>query len=160
MDTNNDTKKKTEKKTSHIHPVDLYVGKRLKERRIALHVSQETLASYVNLTFQQIQKYEKGLNRISCSKLYEFAQFLKIHIGYFFEGMTDVYDTFCEDENDAIQYANDSASSGYTAGPNDGYSKAKEHSEKLDALISYFSYINPAAQESVLELLRNVSGRK
>lgn len=56
---------------------------RLRKKRQDLGVSQETLANVVDLTFQQIQKYEKGLNRISCSKLHDFAKFLKTDIKYF-----------------------------------------------------------------------------
>ena len=76
-----------------IHYVDKYVGERLRKRRLILRISQEQLANCVNLTFQQIQKYEKGLNRISSSKLYEFAHFLKINIEYFFQGLTTSYNS-------------------------------------------------------------------
>lgn len=69
------------------HPVDIYVGNRLRKKRLEGGVSQEQIGSAINVTFQQIQKYEKGYNRISCSKLFEIAQFLKIKIGYFFEGL-------------------------------------------------------------------------
>lgn len=70
-----------------IHPVDVYVGSRLRRKRLELGVSQEEIGAAVNITFQQIQKYEKGYNRISCSKLLEMAQFLKTKVGYFFEGL-------------------------------------------------------------------------
>lgn len=68
------------------HPVDLHVGGRVRMRRKFLSMSQETLADAIGLTFQQVQKYERGANRISASKLLEIAQFLKAPISYFFDG--------------------------------------------------------------------------
>lgn len=79
----------SKKKQESIHYVDAHVGKRLRQRRLMLRISQDQLANYVHLTFQQIQKYEKGLNRISCSKLYEFAKFLQTDIAYFFRGLDE-----------------------------------------------------------------------
>jgi transcriptional regulator with XRE-family HTH domain len=69
------------------HPVDVYVGRRVCEKRIALSLSQSDLGRALSLTFQQIQKYEKGANRISASKLWDIARFFKVDIGYFFEGL-------------------------------------------------------------------------
>ncbi|CAL7960400.1 Transcriptional regulator XRE family [Alphaproteobacteria bacterium] len=83
----------SKKKLSEIHNVDRYVGVRLRARRVELGVSQEELAKYVKLTFQQIQKYEKGLNRISCSKLHDFSQYLRVDIDYFFKGLQEACDS-------------------------------------------------------------------
>ncbi len=58
-------------------------------RRRMLGVSQERLAEALGLTFQQVQKYERGANRVSASKLYDIARFLSVPIAYFFEGLTD-----------------------------------------------------------------------
>ena len=71
------------------NPVDLHVGGRVRMRRKMLGVSQERLAEALGLTFQQVQKYERGANRISASKLYEIARFLSAPIAYFFEGLGD-----------------------------------------------------------------------
>ena len=60
------------------NPVDLYVGGRIRMRRRSLGVSQEKLAEDLGLTFQQVQKYERGANRVSASKLYEIARSLQI----------------------------------------------------------------------------------
>lgn len=72
------------------HPVDVLVGSRLRSRRILRGLSQEKLAGSVGLTFQQIQKYERGTNRISASRLYEFACILDMPIAYFFEDSASV----------------------------------------------------------------------
>src|SRR3954470_24288824 len=69
------------------HPVDVHVGARMRQRRTLLGMSQEKLGTAVGLTFQQIQKYERGANRISSSRLYEFARVLDVPVSYFFDEM-------------------------------------------------------------------------
>jgi transcriptional regulator with XRE-family HTH domain len=65
--------------------VDLHVGARVRERRVVIGWSQEKLAETLGLTFQQVQKYEKGINRIGASRLYEIARTLGVPISYFFD---------------------------------------------------------------------------
>jgi transcriptional regulator with XRE-family HTH domain len=67
------------------HPVDLHVGARMRQRRALVGMSQTTLGDAVGLTFQQVQKYERGSNRISASRLVEFAKVLDVPVNYFFE---------------------------------------------------------------------------
>src|SRR4029453_12111501 len=69
------------------HPVDVHVGARMRQRRTLLGMSQEKLGTAVGLTFQQIQKYERGSNRIGSSRLYEFAKVLDVPVSYFFDEM-------------------------------------------------------------------------
>lgn len=71
------------------NPIDLHVGARVRMRRKVLGISQEALADALKLTFQQIQKYERGANRISASKLYEIAKTLQISVTFFFDGLPD-----------------------------------------------------------------------
>jgi transcriptional regulator with XRE-family HTH domain len=68
------------------NPTDTHVGNRVRERRLALGMTQQKLAEAVDLTFQQIQKYEKGTNRIGGSRLQQFANILKVSVPFFFEG--------------------------------------------------------------------------
>ena len=65
--------------------IDRLVGQRVRVRRIFLGLTQEGLAEILGITFQQIQKYEKGVNRIGASRLFELAQALRVPIGFFFE---------------------------------------------------------------------------
>jgi transcriptional regulator with XRE-family HTH domain len=65
----------------------MYVGIRMRQRRTLLAMSQTTLGDAVGLTFQQVQKYERGSNRISSSRLYEFAKVLDVPVSYFFDEM-------------------------------------------------------------------------
>lgn len=71
------------------NPVDSHVGARIRMRRKLLGVSQEKLAEQLGLTFQQVQKYERGANRVSASKLYEIARALQSSVTYFFDGLAD-----------------------------------------------------------------------
>ncbi|MDE1151103.1 MAG: helix-turn-helix domain-containing protein [Micavibrio sp.] len=68
------------------HPVDIHVGAKVKNRRLMLGLSQEELAKSVGVTFQQVQKYERGTNRISVSRLAEISTALKTSIDYFLDG--------------------------------------------------------------------------
>lgn len=70
-------------------PIDVYVGARVRLRRKVLGISQEALAGAIGLTFQQVQKYERGSNRISASKLYRIAKILTAPMNYFFDGVPD-----------------------------------------------------------------------
>lgn len=69
------------------HPVDAHVGSQLKTRRAAMGLTQSDVAKHLNISFQQVQKYELGRNRISASKLYDAAQLLQVEVGYFFAGL-------------------------------------------------------------------------
>jgi transcriptional regulator with XRE-family HTH domain len=69
------------------HPVDVHVGARMRQRRSLLGMSQTNLGTAVGLTFQQIQKYERGSNRIGSSRLFEFAKVLDVPVSYFFDEM-------------------------------------------------------------------------
>src|SRR5260370_8973554 len=71
------------------NPIDLHAGARIRMRRRMQGMSQEKLGDALGLTFQQVQKYERGYNRVSASKLYEIAASLKTPVAYFFEGLAD-----------------------------------------------------------------------
>jgi transcriptional regulator with XRE-family HTH domain len=72
--------------TKSPNPIDKHVGNRVRMRRMMLKMSQEKLGNAVGLTFQQIQKYEKGANRIGASRLQQIAQVLSVPVPFFFEG--------------------------------------------------------------------------
>ncbi len=72
------------------HPVDIHVGKRIRHRRWMLGITQQHLADKVGIKFQQVQKYETGMNRVSASRLYEIAGVLEVPVGFFFEGLDGV----------------------------------------------------------------------
>lgn len=69
------------------NPIDVHVGNRIRLRRTLLGLSQDKLASLLGLTFQQVQKYERGMNRVGASRLWDISRVLDIPIGFFFEDM-------------------------------------------------------------------------
>lgn len=86
---------------STIDPVDKTVGANIRKRRHALGISQEALAARLDLSFQQVQKYERGTNRVSSSKLFAIAKALRCLVSDFFEG--------CDDQDETTDQANDDA---------------------------------------------------
>ena len=82
-----DARLKANQGTSKMNDVDHYVSQRLKMRRNLMGISQEKLANALGVTFQQVQKYERGTNRISAGRLFELSDVLETPVSYFFEGM-------------------------------------------------------------------------
>jgi transcriptional regulator with XRE-family HTH domain len=71
------------------NPVDAHVGARMRLRRTLLGMSQEMLGEAIGLTFQQVQKYERGANRIGCSRLFDLSRVLDVPVSYFFDDMSE-----------------------------------------------------------------------
>ncbi|AIL64879.1 Helix-turn-helix domain protein [Rickettsiales bacterium Ac37b] len=69
------------------HPIDIHIGQKLKSRRITIGMSQEDLGNAIGVTFQQIQKYERGINKMSLSRLFDIASILNTPIIFFLEGI-------------------------------------------------------------------------
>ena len=122
------------------NPIDLHVGARVRMRRKFLGVSQERLANALGLTFQQVQKYERGTNRISASKLFEIARFLQAPVAYFFQGLpAEVEDKeFSETENEQSLH---------------GFLMTPEGIE----LASLFPRLTPKQRRRILELVRTLT---
>ena len=75
------------------NPIDVHVGQRIRQRRLMIGITQEQLAAASGVKFQQIQKYETGMNRVSASRLWEFTEALQVPITYFFEGLDSTGET-------------------------------------------------------------------
>ncbi|WP_394178181.1 helix-turn-helix domain-containing protein [Yoonia maritima] len=81
------------------HPVDVHVGKRIRHRRWMNGTTQQQLAENVGIKFQQIQKYETGMNRVSASRLWDIAKVLDVPVSFFFEGLDDQAQTDSANSN-------------------------------------------------------------
>jgi len=79
------------------NPIDKHVGSRVRMRRMMLAMSQEKLGDALGLTFQQVQKYEKGANRIGASRLQQISHILQVPVSFFFEGAPNVSSTIRQD---------------------------------------------------------------
>jgi len=85
---------------------NIHLGKKLRMRRLSLGLTQTKVAQAINVTFQQIQKYEKGTNGVSSNRLMQLSQFLKVPIIYFFEDYKEFKDTpLGDDTNDDLNYS-------------------------------------------------------
>ena len=85
---------------------NVHLGKKLRMRRLSLGLTQTKVAQAINVTFQQIQKYEKGTNGVSSSRLLQLSQFLKVPINYFYEDYKDFKDLKLDDtDSDDLNYS-------------------------------------------------------
>ncbi|MBY0511675.1 MAG: helix-turn-helix transcriptional regulator [Rhodospirillaceae bacterium] len=134
-------------------PIDIHVGKRIKLRRTLLHISQEQLAGDIGVTFQQVQKYESGHNRVSASRLFDISRVLNCPISYFFEDIgpetTGVRTTPAARSPDDL--AEEAA---------DFDSDPMQRTETLELVRAYWRLHNAELRRNVLELLSNISKRE
>lgn len=123
------------------NPIDIHVGKRVRMRRLMLDMSQETLADALGLTFQQVQKYEKGSNRVGASRLHRISEVLQVPVSFFFEGLASKA-TGKGAGTEALDYVSDFVAS------SDGL-----------ALIRNFSKIrNAKLRRSIIDLVERAAG--
>jgi len=112
---------------------NIHLGKKLRMRRLSLGLTQTKVAEAINVTFQQIQKYEKGTNGVSSSRLIQLSKFLKVPITYFYEDYKDFEDidkNNLENNNDDLNYS---------------------------FLTKTFSSLSKTQKEKILQVLRNTS---
>ncbi|MBP7190664.1 MAG: helix-turn-helix domain-containing protein [Rickettsiaceae bacterium] len=126
-----------------VDPIDIYVGKRLKSRRLMLGFSQQDLGEAVSVSIQQVQKYERATNRISSSKLYHFAKFLKVPVSYFFANDLEPLSVpgFAEEQTP------------YDSGASTNDDNASER-EIMSLVRSYNSIKDPQVRKKILDLVR------
>jgi len=88
------------------NPIDVHVGTRVRLRRLVMKMSQEKLGDQLGVTFQQVQKYERGANRVGASRLWKMSQVLDVPVGYFFDGLGQIAgaEEFAEDDQLPIVY--------------------------------------------------------
>lgn len=135
-------------------PVDVHVGKRMRLRRTLLGLSQEQLAAAVGVTFQQIQKYERGSNRVSASRLYDVARVLGVEISFFFEDIgKDVTD------GRPTQHLPEQAGLADVAGLPSYEQDPLSRNETLELVRSYWKLPSTDMRKNVLELLRSMGRR-
>lgn len=126
------------------NPIDKHVGSRVRMRRMMLSMSQEKLGDSLNLTFQQVQKYEKGTNRIGASRLYQIGQILSVPVQFFYDDygqgeQRPQVDGFAEDSGENVM---------------DFVSSA----EGLALNRSYVRITDAAVRRRILDLVRAVAG--
>jgi transcriptional regulator with XRE-family HTH domain len=121
--------------------IDITIGMRLRSQRLMKGLSQEKLGDIVGLTFQQVQKYERGINRISASRLHFFAKALGVLPSYFFEGIED---------NDYNSSLHEDESPSYDAAP-------MVNRETAELVRAYYQIEDLKVRKSVIDLLKNMA---
>lgn len=131
------------------HPVDEFVGQKLRLRRKLLDLTQQDLAEAVGVTFQQVQKYERGKNRISASRLVEFAHALKVPITFFFDGL---------DASD--EYMPQATNLPYLAEKAAAYEVDTFSSPETVELLKFFYRCNPQVRKQFTEMVKAMANNK
>jgi len=131
--------------SEHPDPVDVHVGGRVRLRRTLLGMSQEKLGAALSLTFQQIQKYERGSNRIGSSRLYQLSRILDVPVSFFFDDMpSDV----------AVRQA------GLAEGEQTGYDKDRfTKRETLELVRAYYRIEDPGVRKRIFELVKSIANQ-
>ena len=127
------------------HPVDIHVGRRLRSRRTILGMSQEEIGESVGITFQQVQKYERGLNRIGSSRLYEFSRLLGVGVSYFFEDLST---------------GENGTASGMAEGSSPFEYEKTNNKEVLSLVRAYYGIKDPQVRKKILSLIKTLSLEK
>jgi transcriptional regulator with XRE-family HTH domain len=132
-------------------PIDVHVGSRVRLRRTLLGMSQEKLGEALGLTFQQVQKYERGVNRIGASRLFDLARVLDVPVSFFFDDMPDAMGG-----NPAVNGRR---------GGGLGFSEAQEgfdddtlhRRETLELVRAYYRITDPSVRKRVFDLIKSLA---
>jgi len=128
------------------NPIDVHVGGRVRLRRTLLGMSQERLGEAIGLTFQQIQKYERGANRIGASRLWDLSTILDVPMGYFFEDM----------DPDTSALSPRKLAGAHLEPPASGTQDQMARRETLELVRSYYRISNPQVRRRVFELTKTL----
>ena len=129
-------------------PIDVHVGSRVRLRRTLHGMSQEKLGEALGLTFQQVQKYERGVNRIGASRLFDLARVLDVPIGFFFDDMPDAVGGHGGGQR---------RSSGF-ADSQDGFEDDTLHRrETLELVRAYYRITDQSVRKRVFELIKSLT---
>ncbi len=134
-------------------PIDMHVGARIRLRRTLLGMSQERLGDALGLTFQQVQKYERGVNRVGASRLFDLSRILDVPISFFFDNMPEPLA---------------SANGSQAPRPVTGFAEAQEgfggsstddtlsKRETLELVRAYYRITDPAVRKRVFDLMKSM----
>ena len=130
--------------SEHPDPVDIHVGGRVRLRRTLLGMSQEKLGGALGLTFQQVQKYERGANRIGSSRLYHLSHILDVPVSFFFDDMPV-----------------EAAGGGFAEGGQQVYDQEKlSRRETLELVRAYYQIEDPEVRKRMFELVKAIAGER
>ncbi len=131
-------------------PIDVHVGSRIRLRRTLLGMSQERLGEALGLTFQQVQKYERGVNRVGASRLFDLSRVLDVPISFFFDDMPDSV---------TGSYGNSPAgrrTAGFAEGQEGFGDDTLSRRETLELVRAYYRISDPAIRKRVFDLIKSM----
>ena len=130
-------------------PIDVHVGTRIRLRRTLLGMSQERLGEALGLTFQQVQKYERGVNRVGASRLFDLSRVLDVPISFFFDDMP---------ENLAASFGGPSShrSGGLPAGAEPFPDDTLNRRETLELVRAYYRITDPNVRKRMFDLIKSM----
>ncbi|MEM6617302.1 MAG: helix-turn-helix transcriptional regulator [Pseudomonadota bacterium] len=131
--------------TKRPNPIDVHVGARVRLRRLLLGMSQEKLGEQLGLTFQQVQKYEKGVNRIGASRLHQISEILSVPVSFFFEDLPG------QETSGAAGGVEEGASAGYMI-------DIINTSDGLGLVKAYLEINDPVVRRRIVDLVRAIAG--
>jgi transcriptional regulator with XRE-family HTH domain len=144
-------------KESRPSPIDVHVGSRIRLRRTLMGLSQERLGEALGLTFQQVQKYERGVNRVGASRLFDLSRVLDVPISFFFDDMPEPLANVYGGQSSAVggrrTYAFAETQEGFGAGADD----AMNRRETLDLVRAYYRITDSAVRKRVLDLVKSLA---
>jgi transcriptional regulator with XRE-family HTH domain len=133
------------KTSDHPDPVDVHVGSRVRLRRTLLGMSQEKLGAALSLTFQQVQKYERGSNRIGSSRLFQLSRILDVPVSFFFDDMPSEVSLRPAGVGESEQ----------TAYEKDRFTKR----ETLELVRAYYRIEDSAVRKRIFELVKSIANQ-
>jgi len=136
-------------KESRPSPIDVHVGSRIRLRRTLLGMSQERLGEALGLTFQQVQKYERGVNRVGASRLFDLSRVLDVPISFFFDDMP---------ESLTAAFGSPAArrATGFAEPSNSFADDTLNRRETLELVRAYYRITDPAIRKRVFDLIKSM----
>ena len=132
-------------------PVDVHVGARIRLRRTLMGMSQERLGDALGLTFQQVQKYERGINRVGASRLFDLSRILDVPISFFYDNMDPAQASSGSAGFGGVQGFAEGQDS-YGSGTDENMSKR----ETLELVRAYYRIADPMVRKRVFELIKSM----
>ena len=133
------------------NPIDVHVGARIRLRRTLLGMSQEKLGECLGLTFQQVQKYERGANRVGASRLFDLSRVLDVRVGYFFEEISETAQAASP-----VEVIRGNVTKSVDVPDDDPMARR----ETLELVRAYFTIADPKVRDQVLALAKSLATTK
>jgi transcriptional regulator with XRE-family HTH domain len=140
-------------KESRPSPIDIHVGSRVRLRRTLLGMSQERLGDALGLTFQQVQKYERGVNRVGASRLFDISRVLDVPISFFFDDMPEGMNETPVSGPRGRMYGFAEAQEPFSSSVDDNLTKR----ETLELVRAYYRITDPAVRKRMFDLMKSLT---